>query len=79
VINVKVIERKEVKLQQGAKLNYAALEKAIGAQTLDKDHVLAVSSEELSKILGSKRKDGKANATLARSLRKKTTFDLSHR
>ena len=74
---MKVIERKEVKLQQGAKLNYSALTKAIEAQKLDKDHVLAVSSEELAKILGSKPKDGKANSTLARSLRKKTAFQNS--
>lgn len=69
---MELIKREDVEIKRGGpKLHYDKLTAAIKKQTLDKDHVLAVSSQELDKILGTKKEKKSAKATLARALRKK--------
>ena len=73
---MKLIKRSEVQLRQGgARLDYDKLSKAVESQKLDKDHVLAVSNDEMEKILGTEKRDRKTKASLARNIKKKIGFN----
>jgi len=72
---MQLIKRDQVQLRKVKKLDYDRLAKAIEAQKLDKDHVLAVSSKELKSILGSKRNNKDLARLLSKKLKLNCVFD----